>query len=459
MLHRLALMWKILALLGITIVLLIPTTMVMNMIWERSEYQREVVNSVASSSSGPQTVIGPIIVQPYTIERVELVNNKQRVVVEHKMLRYYLPEDLKITADANITTRNIGIYQSQIYQTDINFSGRFADLKTQDLDSPNVTLDRPYVIMMISDTRGIMQVPLMTFGDDKIKFEPGIKNANGSGGKGINAPLTFAQLEQAKLDFNFNLKLLGTGSLSVVPLGNSSEYQLTGNWPHPNFVGSSLPVTRTVTDDGFTASWQSSWYANNINSLFEKDRLVETGGGICSYSGYSCFTTFDTSFVETVDQYQLTERSVKYAILFIALTFIAFFLFETLKQLRIHPIQYALVGMALVLFYVVLLALSEHIDFLLAYILASLACSGLIGFYLSAILKGVMRGALFAIGLLVLYAILYAVMNSEGNALLLGALLLFSVLAGIMTLTRKIDWYQLSQGREQVSNNQIIEEK
>ncbi|WP_265495614.1 inner membrane CreD family protein, partial [Providencia heimbachae] len=153
---------------------------------------------------------------------------------------------------------------------------------------------------------------------------------------------------------------------------------------------------------------------------------------------------FSASLVEPVDHYQLAERAVKYALLFIGLTFMAFFLFETLTGLRVHPIQYLLVGAALVLFYLILLAFSEHLGFALAYLAASIACSGLIGFYLSAVLRGKLRGALFAASLLLLYGVLYLLLQSEDNALVLGAGLLFAILAGIMLLTRKLDWYQVA---------------
>ncbi len=220
-----------------------------------------------------------------------------------------------------------------------------------------------------------------------------------------------------------------------MPLGRSSELRLQSNWPHPNFLGNFLPDERKITERGFSARWRSTWFANNINSAFHYD------DGILDEDKLPAFSA---SLIEPVDHYQLTERAVKYAVLFIGLTFMAFFLFETLTGLRVHPIQYLLVGAALVLFYLILLAFSEHLGFAVAYLLAGIACSGLIAFYLSAVLRGKLRGALFAASLLLLYGVLYLLLQSEDNALALGAGLLFAILAGIMLLTRKLDWYRVA---------------
>lgn len=438
---RFALLFKILTLCGLIIVMLIPMAMVMGLIKDRFDYQKSVVQSIVESSSGTQKIVGPIVVIPYS-ETVFTTQNNQSYYEQKKYVRYVLPQQLDVTANADISPRHIGIYQTQVYQSQLTFSGYFDPVSVELLkNNQNIVIDKPYLIVLISDTRGIMQVPIMTVANQKINFEPGIRQSGMNDETGINAELSLDDLSSKKLDFNFSLQLQGTKELSIVPIGRSSHYQLTGNWPHPNFVGFSLPTTRKIDEQGFTATWQSSWYANNINSSFAKDVNVT------SYyvDGIGNLPAFKTSFVETVDQYQMTERAVKYDILFIALTFICFFIFELLKQLKIHPVQYLLVGMALTLFYLLLLALSEHIGFLFAYIIGSLACSLLIGFYLSGVLKNIKWSCAFTGFLLILYTVLYFVMISEGNTLLLGSILLFIVLAGIMVLTRKVDWYKVAQ--------------
>lgn len=437
---RFALLFKILTLCALIIVMLIPMAMIMGLIEERFYHQHRVVESVAQSSSGEQKIVGPIIVIPYT-EKVLEVNNQQSYYTQKKYVRYVLPQQLDVTANVDVSPRHIGIYQAQVYQSQLAFQGSFAPVVLDSLkNNQAITIDEPYLVVLISDTRGIMQIPVMAIDNQKINFEPGIRLSGMGSEQGINAAISLDDLVNKPLDFNFSLQLQGTKQLSIVPIARSSSYQLTGNWPHPNFIGYSLPITRQISEDGFKATWQSSWYANNINSLFADD--VSIGR---YYTATSDLPAFSTSFVETVDQYQMTERAVKYDILFIALTFICFFIFEMLKQLKIHPVQYLLVGMALTLFYLLLLALSEHIGFLYAYLAGAIACSLLIGFYLSGVLKNIKWSGFFTGFLLVLYTVLYFVMISEGNALLLGSIVLFVVLGGIMILTRKVDWYKIAQ--------------
>ena len=292
--------------------------------------------------------------------------------------------------------------------------------------------------MGISDPRGIGKVPQLNAGGKAHPFSAGAGLPHMS--EGIHAPLP-QLLDLAKpqtLPFAFQLNLQGTRSISYVPVGESSTLSLTSNWPHPSFIGNFLPLQRSVDAKGFKAQWESSWFANNLNDRFQQAAFSD------GKSGLSALPAFSTGLVQPVDQYQQNERSVKYAVLFIGLTFLSFFLLETLRSLRVHPIQYVLVGMALVMFFLVLLALSEHLGFGPAYLLAAAACVGQIGFYVSHILGGWKRGLGFAGLLSLLYAVLYGLLQSEDNALLLGSLLLFAALTAIMTLTRRLDWYRFS---------------
>ncbi len=221
--------------------------------------------------------------------------------------------------------------------------------------------------------------------------------------------------------------------LEVVPLGQDSRLNLASNWPHPNFIGDFLPGSRTLNASGFEASWQSSWFATDMESRF--NRMMKGASGD--------LPAFSVSLVQPVDHYQQNERAAKYALLFIGLTFLSFFMFELLKGLRVHPIQYALVGMGLAIFYLVLLALTEHLGFAWAYLIAALASVALNGFYLSHVLGGPKQGLGFAALLGLVYSILFGLLQAEEIALLLGALLLFTILALVMVLTRKLDWYRV----------------
>ncbi|MGO3398024.1 MAG: cell envelope integrity protein CreD [Serratia proteamaculans] len=427
------LFWKITTLLGLMILMIIQITQLMNVIDERSGYRQSVVGQVSESTSRAQRILGPLIVIPYS-EREEKTDDKgQKVVQMVRHHRYLLPETLQVNGKPNVEVRKLGIYQTQVYQGPLQFKVKFGQPDLTDLQRTNVTVGQPFLLVSLSDSRGIKSISPLTSTESQTTFEPGTQvNVLH---QGIHAPLTLAALQKAGLDAEFTLTLAGTSSLSLVPLGRSSELTLQSNWPHPNFLGNFLPDERKVTEKGFSARWRSTWFANNINSAFHYDDEI---------LGEDKLPTFSTSLIEPVDHYQLTERAVKYAVLFIGLTFMAFFLFETLTGLRVHPIQYLLVGAALVLFYLILLAFSEHFGFATAYLLASIACSGLIAFYLSAVLRGRLRGALFAASLLMLYGVLYLLLQSEDNALVLGAGLLFAILAGIMLLTRKLDWYQVA---------------
>ncbi|MGF6190619.1 cell envelope integrity protein CreD [Serratia sp. 2723] len=427
------LFWKITTLLGLMILMMIPVGMLMDVVQERSGYRQSVVGQVSESTSRAQRILGPVIVIPYTF-REEKKNEKGEIKIETtRYQRFVLPESLVVNGKPNVEIRKLGIYQTQVYQGPLDFQVKFAQPDLEDLQHDNITVGQPFLMVSLSDSRGIKSISALDGIQQQAKFEPGTLVSGLS--QGIHAPLALASLQKEGLTADFTLHLAGTSSLSLVPVGRSSELLLQSNWPHPNFLGNFLPDERKVTDKGFSARWRSTWFANNINSAFMYDNGIMEEEKL---------PTFTTSLIEPVDHYQLTERAVKYAVLFLGLTFMAFFLFETLTGLRVHPIQYLLVGAALVLFYLILLAFSEHLGFDVAYLLASVACSGLIAFYLSAVLRGMRRGMLFAASLLLLYGILYMLLQSEDNALVLGSVLLFGVLAGIMLLTRKLDWYQVA---------------
>ncbi|WP_411705790.1 cell envelope integrity protein CreD [Edaphovirga cremea] len=429
------LFWKITALLGLISLMLLPVSMLRGVIIERSLYQQTVVDQVGASTSRSQKVLAPLIVLPYE-EWSETERDGKIVKSVYHGMRMVLPETLAISGAPKVEQRKIGIYQTQIYHGPMTFTGKFETPKIDDLlNNPNVQLGQPFLVVALSDPRGIQHISPLKLGQSEIAFEPGTRLEELA--QGTHAPIALSQLKQGAFNFAFEMNLVGTHNLSVVPLGRMTELKLSSNWPHPNFLGEFLPEERQITDKGFEATWRSSWFANNINDSFASDRRIKINN----------LPAFSASLIEPVDHYQLSERAVKYAVLFIGLTFMAFFLFETLTGLRVHPIQYLLVGFALVLFYLVLLAFSEHIGFAAAYLLASLTCSALIGFYLSSVLQGWLRGGMFTAGLLLLYGILFLLLQSQDNALVLGSVMLFAILATVMLLTRRLDWYRIADTR------------
>lgn len=424
---------KIFLLLLLSLLLMVPVQSIMELNRERQAYRSQAIHSIMASSSGPQRLMGPIIVQPYT-RSVTVEQEGKRFVRQEQIYRYLLPEQLDVQAIMEVTPRKLGIYQAQVYQTRLSLSGRLPTAAQLQESAPlagddELVAGKPYLSLVLSDARGINSVPELQLGTQRIPFAPGARL--GDALAGIHAPID--SLPQQDGTFHLELNLQGMNALDIVPLGKESTLQLAGNWPHPNFIGDFLPGSRTLSPQGFEANWQTSWFASDMETRF--NRMMNGGD--------SNLSTFSVSLVQPVDHYQLNERAAKYALLFIGLTFISFFMFELLKGLRVHPIQYALVGMGLAIFYLVLLALTEHLGFGWAYLVAALASVLLNGFYLSHVLSGPKQGIGFAALLGLVYAILYSLLQAEEIALLLGALLLFATLALIMMLTRKLDWYQV----------------
>jgi inner membrane protein len=235
------------------------------------------------------------------------------------------------------------------------------------------------------------------------------------------------------------LKLAGTERLNVIPVGVDTRVSMHSPWPHPSFVGRFLPETRSVDAQGFEAVWSVSHFSTNMAQVFES-----CVNGQCADLEN---TQFGVSFMQPVDVYSLTDRALKYGILFIGLTFSVFFLFEILKRMAIHPVQYGLVGLALAVFYQLLISLSEHMAFSVAYLIAAAASISLITFYVCYVLHSALRGLGFGCILAVLYGMLFLILKSEDHSLLMGSILVFLALSSAMYLTRNVDWYRLTDAR------------
>lgn len=435
-----SLLIKIVLISVLMLLLLVPLGMIEGLVRERQGQRQSVVDEIAQSSSGPQQVVGPVLVLPYrqkTVvqEEVTIHTNGQantvtrnRDVFTQKILTI-VPQSLQIDGQVRTQTLYRGLHQALTYTAETQMRGSF-DIDAVALASdPSVTLGEPYLAMGISDVRGIRNTPKLEWQGKTLTFQPDARLA--ALGDGMHLVLPGLDLRQpSRQAFAMPLQLLGTTSLAFVPVAKETRVALSADWPHPSFFGQSLPTSREVRSDGFSAVWQSTWF-NTGGGAKTKD--PSDGPVLTNHA-------LGVRFIQPVDEYQQAERAMKYAILFVLLTFAGFFLFEMLKKLPIHAMQYALVGAALAMFYLLLIALSEHVAFASAYLAASGACVALIGFYLSYVLQHWQRGAGFAAMLGLLYATLFALLQSEDNALMLGALLLFGVLAAVMVLTRKLDW-------------------
>ena len=355
------LFWKIVTLGGAMLLLLIPLTMIRQIIVERSDYRSEVEDAIRQSTSGPQKVVGPLIAVPVTELYTELEGDKQ-IQRKRSYIHFWLPESLVVEGNQNVEARKIGIYEGQVWHNDLSVKAEFNAERLSDLNHPNVSVGKPFIVVGVGDARGIGVVKASQINGTSLAVEPG----TGLDGRaqGIHIPLPDAGWAEKNLSVVLSLNLSGTGDFSVVPVGRNSEMTVTSNWPHPNFLGDFLPAKREISESGFKAQWQSSWFANNLGERFGDEKI-----------GWQGMPAFSVAVATPADQYQLTDRATKYAILLITLTFMSFFVLESMTSLRLHPMQYLLVGLSLVMFYLLLLALSEHVGFTAAWITASLVGS------------------------------------------------------------------------------------
>ncbi|KLZ89155.1 cell envelope integrity protein CreD [Klebsiella pneumoniae] len=425
------LFWKITTLIGCIVLLSLPLMMVRELINERADYRNEVVDAIEQSTSGSQKLAGTLIAIPIT-ETLTRMENQKEVNYQRSWVYYWLPESLAVAGKQTVESRRVGIYSGQVWHNVLQIKASFDPLRLAALRKTNIVLGQPRLVVSVGDARGIGAIHAPEVNGNVLSVEPGL-GISGDGA-GIHMPMPALAEDNKPLEIAFSLDLNGTGEFSLVPLGRNSELQLTSNWPHPGFLGSFLPTQREVSAAGYRAHWQSSWFANDMGSYFKDDMEIP----------WSRLPAFSADVMSLADQYQLTDRATKYAILLIGLTFMAFFVFESLTRRPLHPMQYLLVGLSLVLFYLVLLALSEHIGFTAAWLAASLSGAVMNGIYLQAVLRGWRNSLLFVAALLLLDGVMWFLLHSEDSALLLGTGVLALALSVLMFLTRRVDWYALS---------------
>ncbi|WP_286236996.1 cell envelope integrity protein CreD [Neptuniibacter halophilus] len=421
----------------------IPLLLVQNVIYERMDYRAQVTRDIASKWTGQQTLSGPVIRIPWQLSYLETSwDDKNQQNLQHRKTLHgqylLLPEQLSSEAVISNSTRHRGIYQIPVYRGDVQMSAAFSAAELQQHQAQlekkyqgQLTWGTPELLLLISDMRGITSQPTATWQGTPLQFSAGsgMKAAT----QGIHTELPVTDLTG---ELELSLSLRGMEQLLLTPTAANSTIKMQSDWPHPSFSGRHLPESYEVDDNGFTALWQTSPFSADLRSVLNA----------CSQENYCDLSSqsVGAEFIDPVDMYAQAERSLKYGLLFIAVSFMLFFLFEVLKKLPIHPIQYGMVGLALALFYLLLISLSEHIAFYQAYLIATLACCGLLAVYLSAVLKSLWRGCGFATGLAALYGLLYMIISAEGFALLMGSFLIFSCLTLCMLATRQIDWYQVN---------------
>jgi inner membrane protein len=438
------LMFRIGAILLLIVLLMVPLIMIGELVRDRQKARDAVVQDIARSSAEAQTVTGPILVVPYTrtVQEQQLDAARQTVTVTREVageLRL-LPATFDLGGDLATEELRRGIYKARLFDAKLRLAGRFdvpAHYGVPDTELGSYKFGQPRLVVGISDIRGIGNALSLQANGQRIDFVPG--TGLRMLGAGVQAPLTLEDSgSQRPLEYQLDLQLQGTSDFKVTPVGRDSHVVLRSDWPHPSFVGQFLPRDRQITGSGFSAEWQTSFFATNLEESLARcpAEAVSDAPDCAEFSGRH----FGVSFIDPVDQYLKSERAVKYGFLFIALTFGGFFLLEVLRRFTVHPVQYALVGFALALFFLLLLSFSEHIGFAAAYAVSALACVGLITFYVTHVLDSRAGGAGFGGALAALYALLYGILSSEDYALLTGSLLVFGLLAMVMVLTRRVNW-------------------
>jgi inner membrane protein len=432
--------FKVLGIAALALVLLIPLAEVNQLVCEREGRAHEATQKIAERWGAQQLVGAPVLVVP--VRRQELRERtvvvgappvKEMATVEER--EFVLADRVAVVGKVAPDLRRYGIYETAVYTAEIAIEGRFGAADVAALAAPGVEpqWERAELRVPVADVRGIRRVSTLHFGDRELAFGPSADGIATLGAIGAPVRLDAAKLGET-LPFSMTLTLAGTERFAMLPLARETDLHLSSPWPDPGFDGAFLPATRHVGANGFDADWQ----VLDLNRhLAQHWRESESPGALGDLS-------FGITLTQPAGAYQQNVRAGKYGVLFVALTFVAFFLFEVLRGLRVHPVQYLLVGLALSTFYVVLLALSEQVGFGPAYAIAAAGVVAMIGGYAGVVLAARRAGLVLGAFVAAIYALLYGLVVSEDYALLLGSLALLAAVAALMYLTRRVDWYSLT---------------
>lgn len=405
--------------------LLIPTHQIMNLIQEREQRSDEATTEISSKWGGSQTFTGPIIIIPF-------IDTSARGVANHRSYALFLPDKLSINGELLPETRHRGIYQTAVYSSHLQISGNFAAINS-DIPADRLLVNEAVIAVGVDDLRGISNQPEMKLNGQSHIFSPGVMiQSVFHNGMQAKIPLTKTDSGWTAGDFSINLDLRGSGVLYFSPVGKTTDVNITSNWKNPQFDGAFLPVKSSIQNSGFTAAWQVS----HLNRNFPQSLTTQNEVNLRT-------ADFGIKLFLPVDGYQQSTRAVKYAILIIGLSFLVFYFIELLQRFSVHPLQYILIGFALCIFYTLLIALAEQLDFSIAYLVASLMTIGLVTAYTASIFNSYRIGGGIGGILLILYGFIYVIIRSEDQALLMGSLGLFIILAIVMYFSRRIRWKEL----------------
>ncbi|MDB5196387.1 MAG: creD [Flaviaesturariibacter sp.] len=425
----------------LVLLLLIPTFYVQNLIEEREQRQKEAIAEVSSKWAGRQTVTGPMIGIPFWQVESETAGK----IVRSKHYAYFLPDQLSISSQLMPQEKHRGIYKVMLYTSTINLSGSFQSVDPQKLGiSPaDIIWSDVFVKLSIADVKGLNEEVNLKWGDSLLNLSPQTFEDR-SGSSGLTAPLPVSNLEGLRnISFSTAIHLNGSGQLQFTPTGKSTTVSLNSAWPHPSFTGDILPQTTQIKDSGFTATWKSLAHKRSFPQQWKDDAysILNSGYGQDAVTRNNLTASaFGADLFVPVNGYQKTMRSIKYAVLCILLTFAGFFLIETTNKRNVHPFHYGLIGLALVLFYTLLLSFSEYIGFNLSYAIASVCTIGLITWFVRGLLSSGRLSALLSAILVLMYTYVFTILQLQDYSLLFGSIGLFLTLAVIMYFSKKLQW-------------------
>ena len=431
---RSSIMLKLITITALMLLLLVPAYMIQSVIKEREKLSEEATEEVSSKWANAQQINGPVLSIPVIYEENTGVQKVQTQKYWH-----ILPEELNIDGKINPETLRRGIYEVVVYKSDLTFAGSF--LLNDDLMPENVKeihFDRAFLTIGISDLRGIKKQIAVNWNGGSLQVHAGTKS-NDLIRSGITLAITDLKENWGKqVNFDFTVDLRGSRNISFIPIGNSTNIRVQSPWQTPSFNGTFLPDNRSITQEGFTADWSvlqlNRNYPQSWVGIVHKHNMQASSLGI--------------DLILSLDDYQKSYRSAKYAVLTIALTFLIFFLVEILNKRKIHPFQYALVGLALCLFYILMVSISEHSNFNLAYGISALTIIAMICLYSISVFKKIRLTLLLMAALIGIYGFLFTTLQLTDFALLMGSLGLVCILSLTMYFTRNIDWYRLGVEKE-----------
>lgn len=428
---------------ALILVLLIPLFLVAVLIGERTQRAEGVRRDVAAEWGGAQVINGPMLIVPYTVRRLVAQGDKTiEEIVERRAV--FLPQRLSVSGEAATRLLHRSIYDVAVYASTLDLEGSFAAPQISEVaaDVHAVRWRDAVLAVAISDVSGLKTVAALDLGDQgKLDFEPslGVPSVRGSGihARLGRAPALFGTTAAepdgplGSVAFKFRLVLNGSDELKVAPVAQETSMSLVSDWGAPSFIGAFLPTDRTIEANRFTAHWQVPHLARSVPQAW-----VIPEQDLSALGSYA----FGVRFFVPVDFYQLVSRAAKYAVMFIATAFMAVFLLELHSGRNVHPVQYFFVGLAIIFFYVLLLSLAEQVGFALAYAIAAGATGTLLTVYVGRVQRGFGKGLVMGVIFLVLYGLLYMILQLEDYALLAGAVVGFLMLAVVMFATLGVDW-------------------